>query len=92
MCDVKDLDIKTSRKKLSLKETYINLTREFLINSSISNLVLHTSNVVLNNFNKYAKKSLEFDNEDNKRSKDEALSIHIITDKLNTRLNILYEK
>lgn len=38
------------------------------------------------------KKSLEIDNDARKKSKDEAMSIHIITDKLNTNLSILYER
>jgi hypothetical protein len=41
--------------------------------------------------NIHAKRSLERDNDAKRRSRDEAISIHIITDKLNTRLNILYE-
>ena len=34
---------------------------------------------------------MEHDNDAKKRAKDEATSIHIITSKLNTRLNIIYE-
>jgi hypothetical protein len=41
--------------------------------------------------NKYAIKSLAQDNEAKRRSRDEAVSIDIITDKLNTRLSIHYE-
>jgi hypothetical protein len=41
--------------------------------------------------NIHAKRSLDRDNDAKRRSRDEAISIHIITDKLNTRLSILYE-
>jgi hypothetical protein len=41
--------------------------------------------------NIHARRSLDRDNDAKRRSRDEAISIHIITDKLNTRLSILYE-
>ena len=66
--------------------------RDFLVQDQKYNIILHTSYDNISNFNKYAKKSLEIKNESNKNSNDEALSIHIITEKLNTRLCILYEK
>ena len=69
-----------------------DLPRDYLVRTHTTNkIVLHTSNTDICDINKYAKKSLEFDNDAKRRSKDEAISIHIITSKLGTRLNILYE-
>jgi hypothetical protein len=66
--------------------------RDYLVRKHNNNkIILHTSNTGICDINKYAKRSLEIDNDAKRRSKDEAISIHIITDKLNTRLNILYE-
>ena len=55
-------------------------------------IILHSFYDNLDSFNKYAKKSLEIDNDGKKRSRDEATSIHIITDILNTHLKIIYER
>lgn len=67
--------------------------RDYLVKENKSNkVVLHTSNTDIGEFNIYAKKSLEIDNDAKRRAKDEAVSIHIITAKLGTRLNILYER
>jgi hypothetical protein len=54
-------------------------------------IILHSSKTDIADFNQYAKQSLEHDNDAKRRSKDEAISIHIITEKLGTRLNIVYE-
>lgn len=68
-------------------------SRDYLVRENKnSKIILHTSNTDICDFNIYAKKSLEIDNDAKRRAKDEAISIHIITDKLNTRLNILYER
>lgn len=67
-------------------------SKDYLVKHHDKNgIVTHSSNIELSAINKYAKKSLEIDNDAKKRSKDEAISIHIITDILNTRLSILYE-
>ena len=57
-----------------------------------SPIIIHSTRININNINKYAKKSLEIDNDAKKRSKDEAISIHIITSSLNAHLNIIFEK
>lgn len=57
-----------------------------------SPIIIHLTRIDINNINKYAKKSLEIDNDAKKRSKDEAMSIHIITSSLNAHLNIIFEK
>jgi len=73
--------------------SYVNeFPRDYLVRViNEKKLVLHISNVDSCDFNIYAKKSLEIDNDAKRRSNDEAVSIHIITSKLNTNLNILYE-
>jgi hypothetical protein len=77
-------------------ECIYGLPRDYLVRENTKNntnkIALHTSYANIDDFNIYAKKSLEIDNDAKRRSKDEATSIHIITDKLNTRLNILYER
>jgi hypothetical protein len=68
-------------------------TRDYIVRENkINKIILHTSNTDVCDFNIYAKKSLEIDNDAKRRAKDEAISIHIITAKLSTRLNILYER
>ena len=57
-----------------------------------SPVIIHFTRIDINNINKYAKKSLEIDNDAKKRSKDEAMSIHIITSSLKAHLNIIFEK
>lgn len=69
----------------------LDIPRDFLVREEKKNLMVHTSNTSIEHMNIYAKKSLEMDNEARCRSKDEAISIHIITSKLNTKLRILYE-
>ena len=69
-----------------------DFTKDFLVkNTNKNNIVFHISNTNISEFNSYAKYALENNNDAKKRSKDEAASIHIITSKLNTKLNILYE-
>jgi len=79
----------------STTEVYNSFSRDYLVlkfnNTSNKKIILHDSHINISDFNLHAKKSLELDNDSKKRSMDEAISIHIITDKLNTRLNILYE-
>jgi hypothetical protein len=65
--------------------------KDHIVCENNEKIILHTSNTEIINFNSYAKKSLEIDNDAKRRSRDEAISIHIITEKLNTHLNILYE-
>jgi hypothetical protein len=67
--------------------------RDYLVRENCNNhkIILHNSKTDIEEFNQYAKRSLELDNDAKRRSNDEAVSIHIITDKLDTRLNILYE-
>ena len=74
-------------------QNYDHFTKDFLVKMSEpqNNIVFHTSDTNIDEFNSYAKYALEHDNDAKKRSKDEATSIHIITSKLNTRLNIIYE-
>lgn len=73
-------------------DTLNELPRDYLVRTHDNNkIVFHTSNIGISDINNYAKKSLEFDNDAKRRSKDEAISIHIITSNLRTRLNILYE-
>ena len=68
-------------------------TKDFLVKlrEPQNNIVFHTSDANIDEFNSYAKYALDHDNDAKKRAKDEATSIHIITSKLNTRLNIIYE-
>ena len=67
--------------------------RDYLVREYNDNkIIFHMSDADINEFNIYAKKSLEIDNDAQRKSKDEAISIHIITDKLNTHLSILYER
>lgn len=79
----------------NIKDTLVcnELPRDYLVreNKVKHKVILHTSDADLCDFNQYAKRSLERDNEAKRRSKDEAVSIHIITAKLRTRLNILFE-
>lgn len=78
---------------VGMQLTINEFPRDYLVKENTNNkVILHTSNTVINDFNIYAKKSLEIDNDAKRRSKDEAVSIHIITDKLGTHLNILYER
>lgn len=67
--------------------------RDYLVrkNKDLQPIILHTSKTNVDEFNQYAKQSLERDNDARRRSKDEAISIHIITSKLGKRLTILYE-
>jgi hypothetical protein len=46
----------------------------------MSQVYFHTSNEQIKDLNEYAVRSLELDNDAKKRSKDEAISIHIITE------------
>jgi hypothetical protein len=62
-----------------------------LANAPNSKVICHKSNDDIKDFNEYAMGSLALDNDARRRSTDEAISIHIITTKLHTRLNILYE-
>ena len=74
-------------------ECITEFSKDYLVRENKdSKIVLHTSYDDEDNFNKYAKQSLEIDNDAKRRAKDEAISIHIITAKLKTRLNILYER
>ena len=67
--------------------------RDYLVrkNKVEHKIILHSSKTDIAEFNQYAKRSLAQDNDARRRSKDEAISIHIITAKLGTRLNLLYE-
>lgn len=79
---------------LDMKSIYMNeFPRDYLVceNKNHHKIILHKTKTDIDEFNQYAKKSLEQDNDARRRSKDEAISIHIITAKLGTRLNILYE-
>ena len=76
------------------KYIYMNdFPRDYLVrkNKVEHKIILHSSKTDIAEFNQYAKRSLAQDNDARRRSKDEAISIHIITAKLGTRLNILYE-
>ena len=70
-----------------------NFTKDSLVlpNDEKSKVICHKSYDDISTFNKYAMNSLKIDNDARRRSTDEAISIHIITAKLCTRLNILYE-
>ena len=68
-----------------------SIPRTYLVRPHINKIVLHHCDTHPNEFNKYAISSLQQDNEARRRAKDEAMSIHIITDVLKTRLNILFE-
>lgn len=77
-----------------------NFTREYLVQENkLGNPFIFKINKLINpiifeknmHLNKYAKLSLEFDNDAKRRSQDEAISIHIITTKLATNLNIIFE-
>ena len=77
-----------------------NFTREYLVQENkLGNPFIFEKNKLINpiifeknmHLNKYAKLSLEFDNDAKRRSQDEAISIHIITTKLATNLNIIFE-
>jgi hypothetical protein len=73
---------------------YMNdFPRDYLVrkNATHHKIILHTSKTDVAEFNQYAMRSLDQDNDARRRSKDEAISIHIITAKLGTRLNIMYE-
>ena len=75
--------------------------RGFLTNLSNTKLFIkHKYKISINkntnsfkkyNINKFARNSLKYDNDAKRRSMDEAISIHIITEKLKTKLKILYE-
>ena len=80
----------------------MNFTRDCLIKSGrcspyyIDTHTLHTldTHTYIHNrpkLNKYAQKSIERKNDANKFSESEALSIYIITEKLNCRMKIIYE-
>lgn len=74
-------------------ECITEFSKDYLVRENKdSKIILHTSYDDEDDFNKYAKQSLEIDNDAKRRAKDEAISIHIITSKLKTRLNILYER
>jgi len=76
------------------KSIYMNdFPRDYLVrkNKVDHKIILHSSKTDIAEFNQYAKRSLAQDNDARRRSRDEAISIHIITAKLGTRLNILYE-
>lgn len=75
-------------------EVHDTFSRDYLVldfNNDSNKIILHESHINISDLNLYAKKSLDIDNDAKKRSIDEAISIHIITDKLDTNLNILYE-
>lgn len=65
------------------------ISRDFVVNK-LNNMKIHNFKLD-NSLNIYAKNSLKYNNDAKKKSLDEALSIHIITDILKTKLNILYE-
>jgi len=65
------------------------VSRNFIIGQS-NNIKIHKFELQ-NSLNIYAKNSLKYKNDAKKKSLDEALSIHIITNILKTRLNISYE-
>lgn len=70
-----------------------NISKDYIVHpKNTKNIIIHDYKNKEIGFNKYAKNSLLYKNEGGKRAKDEAMSIHIITNVLNTRLNILYEK
>lgn len=62
---------------------------ESFINNSCNSSVGNTSQKY--NLNKFAKNSLKYDNDAKRRAVDEAISIHIITEKLKSKLKILFE-
>lgn len=67
------------------------IPRSYLVRPHTNKIVLHHCDIHPDAFNKYAVSSLQQDNDARRRAKDEAMSIHIITDVLKTRLNILFE-
>lgn len=85
----------------------MNFTRSFLTkipnlnNSNNSKLfIIHKPESIINisseknkkyNLNKFALNSLNYDNDAKRRAVDEAVSIHIITEKLKSKLKIMYE-
>lgn len=68
-----------------------DIPRNYLVRPQNNTLIVHHCDTHPDNFNKYAIRSLEQDNDARRRAKDEAMSIHIITNALRTRLNILFE-
>ena len=77
------------------KITY-NITKKYIVSpKEIKNIIFHlfeTNTSLIGNLNNYAQNSLKQLNEANKISYDEAISIHIITSILNTKMRIIYEK
>ena len=67
--------------------------RDYLVrkNKVCNKIIIHSSKTYIGEFNQYAKRSIAQDNDARRRSKGEAISIHIITAKLGTRLSIMYE-
>ena len=70
-----------------------SLTRKYLVDGRIKTYqpILHTSNIDIPDLNIHARQSLKYENDARRHSNDEALSVHIITDKLNTHMYILFE-